>query len=94
MFFFSPEMLMQGAFLDILHVLVTALLGIYFVASGVQGWAFGAMGWPMRILSLTGGLMMIESSWSTDIIGLGLAALVFAIQRGYLTGRKLTKGMD
>ena len=94
MFFFSPEMLMQGAFIDILHVLVTALLGIYFVASGVQGWAFGRMGWPLRILSLAGGLMMIESSLITDVVGLGLAALVFAIQRGFLTGRKLTKGMD
>ena len=94
MFFFSPEMLMQGEWLDILHVLVTAVLGIYFLASGVQGWAFGRLGWPLRIVSLAGGLMMIESSLVTDVVGLGLAALVFAIQKGFMSGRRLTRGMD
>ena len=49
-FFYNSAMLMQGGALEILHVFVTAMLGIYLLASGVQGWLFGRIGWALRIL--------------------------------------------
>jgi TRAP-type uncharacterized transport system fused permease subunit len=36
MFFYSTEMLMQGEWLDIIHVFLTALFGIYLMASAFR----------------------------------------------------------
>ncbi len=94
MFFYSSEMLMQGAWIDILHVFVTALFGIFLMASAVQGWLFGRLHPVLRVITLAGALMMIKSGWITDLAGLGIAVFVIAIQRGLLTPRTLGRGMD
>jgi len=41
-----------------------------------------------------GALAMIAGGWVSDAIGLGVMALAFAIQRGYLTSRNAASGMD
>lgn len=94
MFFFSSEMLMQGEWLDILHVFVTALVGIYFMASAVQGWMFGPLSPVLRVLALIGAIGMIMGGLVSDLIGLAVAGLVFAIQRGYLTPGRTARGLD
>src|SRR5690606_28315389 len=48
MFFSSPELLMQGEVLDIIHVVLGALLGVYFLSSAVQGWFFGNLNVVLR----------------------------------------------
>ncbi len=93
-FFYNSAMLMQGGAFDILHVFVTAMLGIYLLASGVQGWLFGRIGWPLRILTMAAALAMISGGWMSDLIGLGVAALVFFIQRGVLTAKTVARGSD
>ena len=50
-FFYNAPMLMQGSWFEVAHVFVTATIGIYLLASGVQGWLFGRLGWPLRIIS-------------------------------------------
>jgi TRAP transporter 4TM/12TM fusion protein len=94
MFFFSSEMLMQGAWYDILHVFLTALLGIYFMASAVQGWMFGPLNPALRVVALVGALGMIMGGWTSDLIGLALAGLVLAIQKGFLTPKNAARGLD
>lgn len=94
MFFYSSEMLMQGAWLDIIHVFVTALFGIYLMASAVQGWMFGPLNPVLRVLALAGALGMIAGGWTSDLIGLAVAGLVFAIQKGLLTPKNAARGLD
>jgi TRAP transporter 4TM/12TM fusion protein len=94
MFFFSSEMLMQGEWIDIARVFVTALFGIFLLASAIQGWLFGRMGWALRLLTLIGALGMIEGGLLTDLIGLGIASLVLVIQKGYLSPRNASRGVD
>ncbi|MCC0080059.1 MAG: TRAP transporter permease [Rhodobacter sp.] len=94
MFFYSREMLMQGAWLDIAHVFVTALFGVFLMASAVQGWLFGRMGPMLRVLTLIGALGMIKGGWMSDLGGLAIALLVIAIQRGLISSRTIAKGMD
>lgn len=94
MFFFSPEMLMQGAWLDIAHVFVTALLGVYLMASAVQGWLFGPLNPVLRVITLAGALGMIAGGWTSDLVGLAVGALVFVIQKGLLTARNAARGLD
>ncbi|WP_334193173.1 TRAP transporter permease [Pararhodobacter sp.] len=94
MFFYAPEMLMQGEWLDIAHVMVTALFGIFMMASAVQGWLFGKLNPVLRIITLVAALMMIKSGWITDLAGFGIAMLVIALQRGLLNPRNASRGMD
>jgi len=94
MFFYSAPMLMQGHWLDILHVFVTALFGIYLMTSAVQGWLFGPLNRPLRLLTLAGALGMIAGGWTSDILGLAVAAIVFTIQKGLLTPKNAARGLD
>ena len=94
MFFFSAEMLMQGAPLEILHVFVSALFGIYLMTSAIQGWMFGHMGMALRVLTFAGAMGMIAGGWVSDLFGLSVAALVLAIQKGLLTPKTASRGMD
>lgn len=94
MFFFSSEMLMQGEWIDIARVFATALFGIYLMASAVQGWMWGRLSAPLRVVTLVAALAMIEGSLLTDLIGLGGAALVLVIQRGLLNPKNASRGLD
>ncbi|SEK95970.1 TRAP transporter, 4TM/12TM fusion protein [Roseovarius azorensis] len=93
-FFYNNAMLMQGGVFEILHVFLTAMLGIYLLASGVQGWLFGRIGWVLRIVTMVAAISMIAAGWTSDLIGLGVAALVFFIQRGVLTAKTVARGAD
>jgi TRAP transporter 4TM/12TM fusion protein len=81
MFFYSSALLMQGEPLEIVHVFVTASLGIYLLASAVQGWLFGQIGVVLRIFVGIAALAMIAGGWTSDLIGLAVAGAVFAYQR-------------
>ncbi len=94
MFFYAPEMLMQGEWVYIIQTFGTALFGIFLMASAVQGWLFGRLNPVLRVVTLAGALMMIKSGWITDLAGLGIAVLVISIQRGLVTPRNVTRGMD
>jgi TRAP transporter 4TM/12TM fusion protein len=94
MFFYSTEMLMQGEWLDIIHVFLTALFGIYLMTSAIQGWMFGPLGPVLRVFTLAGALGMIAGGWTSDLIGLAVAGIVLAIQKGVLTPRTAGRGLD
>ena len=74
-------MLMQGEWYEIVHVAATALLGIFLLASAVQAWLFGLLGPVLRIVLLAGAVAMIQGGWISDIIGLAVGGLVFAVQK-------------
>ncbi|MFN3955482.1 MAG: TRAP transporter permease [Pararhodobacter sp.] len=94
MFFYSAPMLMQGHWLDIVHVFITALFGIYLMASAVQGWMFGRLNTPLRLVTLAGALGMIAGGWTSDLIGLAVAGIVFAIQKGLISPKNVARGLD
>ncbi|TVQ34440.1 MAG: TRAP transporter permease [Geminicoccaceae bacterium] len=81
MFFYSPALLMQGSALQVLQVLLTAGLGVYFLAAAVQGWLLARLNLVERPLVLVAALSMIAGGWMTDLVGLGLGALVVLNQR-------------
>jgi TRAP transporter 4TM/12TM fusion protein len=84
MFFYSSALLMQGTWFEVLHVAATACLGIYLLASAVQGWFFGAIGALLRLFLLAAGLAMIAGGWVSDAIGLSAAAIAWIAQRKFL----------
>jgi TRAP transporter 4TM/12TM fusion protein len=94
MFFSSPAMLMQGTWVEITHVFVSAAFGIFLLSSMVQGWFFGALSWPLRIVLLVAALGMIDGGWLTDAIGIGAGLLVWALQKRLLTPSRISRGAD
>ncbi|MDZ4094221.1 MAG: TRAP transporter fused permease subunit, partial [Paracoccaceae bacterium] len=94
MFFTSPALLMQGSVFEVVHVFISAALGIYLLSSMVQGWFFGRLSVPLRILLGAAALGMIEGGWLTDGIGLGAAVLVWALQKKFVTPKTLARGLD
>ncbi|MEM6460655.1 MAG: TRAP transporter fused permease subunit [Pseudomonadota bacterium] len=82
MFFYNSALLMESHTLEIIRAFLTAMLGVFLLSSGVQGWFFGKRAvWVLRLLLVGTALLMIEGSVMTDIIGLAMVALIFFIQR-------------
>lgn len=81
MFFYSAPLLMQGAWHENLHAFVSAALGIFLLASAIQGWFFGLANPVFRIILLVAALAMIGGGLITDVIGLIAAVGVFLVQK-------------
>ena len=82
-FAYSPEMLIIGSdkpWYEIVLLIITALLGIYVISAGMEGYMNHHMPWWQRIVALAGGLLMVIPGYKTDIAGLVLIAVVFALQ--------------
>ncbi len=80
MFFYSDAMLMRGDWTAILHVTMTAALGVYLLSAAVQGWFFGHAGWLIRLGVFVAALTLIEGGWTTDLVGVGLAGALALVQ--------------
>ena len=82
MFFYSSGLLMQGEDIPlIVRNGVTALLGVYLLAAGLQGWYFGKTILLVRAVVLAAALTLIHGGTLTDSIGIGLAVLTFLYQK-------------
>ncbi|WP_458789705.1 TRAP transporter permease [Yoonia sp. MH D7] len=82
MFFYNSALLMDGTWPEILQSGVTAVVGIFLLAAAVQGWFMGGRTvWWLRIVIGILALFMIEGGLVTDLIGVGGAVAVWAIQK-------------
>ena len=94
MFFFSDSLLMQGDWIDTIHVTVSALLGIYLLSCGIIGWFFGRIGWIPRLLLICGALGMLDAGWLSDIVGLGIGLGLYLWQRRLVGAEQIAHGKD
>lgn len=83
MFFYSPAMLMDGSWTQVLRVGITASVGIYLLSSAVQGWFFGHIRTLLRIPLFLGAIFMIYGGITTDIAGLVIACSLFLFQKRF-----------
>ena len=86
-FALNPAMLFVDTnALEVIQICITSLVGIFGVSAALEGFIVAPMHWYTRVLSAVGGLLLIYPGWVTDLIGLGLVALVLVIQ--FATNRK------
>jgi TRAP-type uncharacterized transport system fused permease subunit len=64
------------------------------LSSAVQGWFFGLLGWPLRIVLAGAALSMIAQGWATDLLGLGAAVTVWLIQKRLVNPQTVIRGAD
>lgn len=81
MFFYAPEILLQGPITETILRFITALIGIYGLAAGVQGWYFGRVAAPIRAVLIAAALCLVSPNVYFDFLGLGILVLLFVLQK-------------
>ena len=88
-FAFSPEMLIIGAdkpWYEIVLLVITAVIGIFMISAGMEGYMIKNMPWWQRIMALAGGLCMVIPGIATDAVGVALIVTLILLQK--FTGKK------
>lgn len=81
MFVFNPALLMIGASLsEIVWVVFTALIGMIAIGAGMIGYWYRACNWIERLIILATGILLIFPETITDIFGVIMFGIMFAIQ--------------
>lgn len=83
MFVYSNELVLQGTIWTVVLAIGTALIGIFFMASSMQGWM---LQWHVpifhRMVLFISAIFLIKSGAATDLIGLVLGtAVLFSIKK-------------
>ena len=80
-FALNPAMLLVDTTVpEVVLIAITSLVGIFAVSAALEGYLFCKMPVYQRLISLAGGLMLIYPGAVTDVIGLGLFAVVVVLQ--------------
>jgi len=81
-FFFvlNPALILQGPIWETIYFFALCLLGIWVLASGLEGYLLkvGKLSSWSRPLLVIGGFLIAMPNWTMTIVGLALAALVVA----------------
>ena len=87
-FAYSPAMLFVNvtSVWEVIQIVLSALLGIFGVAAGLEGFVLRKMNWLYRIVCLVGGLGLMIPGAISDLVGLVLIGGVFVVQ--YLQNKK------
>lgn len=87
-FALNPAMLfIDTTPVEIILICVTSLVGIFAVASALEGFLIHSLTWYERVIAVVGGLLLIYPGTITDIIGMGFVAVMVAVQ--ILTKKKI-----
>ncbi len=87
MFAYNPKMLfIDAGIFDVISIIITSFIGIYAVASGMEGYHSVKLPWWQRLMILAGGMCLIVPETITDIIGVALVAAVITLQ--IIAGKK------
>lgn len=86
-FMYSPQLLAQGAWQQILYAGLTATVGVFAMSCSTIGWAMGSnlAAWQ-RLLTFVGALLLIQYGLVTDIAGIVLVVVALGWSR-FTTGR-------
>ena len=64
-----------------IQVAVTAAVGVFLISTAVEGYLFTKVNIVLRIASLIGAYLLIDSGLVTDIAGIVICAVVFVFQK-------------
>ena len=80
-FAMNPSMLLIDTnALEVVLIIITSIAGILMLGIGLEGYLRGKLFWPLRIVAIAGGLLLLVPGVLTDIIGVAVLAALFVIQ--------------
>ncbi len=90
MFFYNSAILMDGTLFEVVRAGITAVIGVFLLSSGVQGWFMGNRSvWYMRAALIVAALMMIEGGVLSDALGVAIAVGVYIVQKTLKPSREI-----
>jgi len=83
LFVLNPSLILQGDLARILLSAATAIAAIWLIASAMEGYLYriGIIGWPLRVLALAAGGLMIYPDILSEALGFALVAFVYVGKR-------------
>lgn len=80
-FIFNPAMLLiNTTFTQVAGIVITALIGMFGVSAGLEGYVFRRCNTLERILFISAGLLLIDTGSVTDIIGFSVITVLIVLQ--------------
>jgi len=80
-FVMNPQMLLFNVnAISFIWMLITSVVGIISIAAAVNGWLMTTTLWYERIVGFAGGVLLIYPGLTTDLIGMGLVAIMVISQ--------------
>ncbi len=73
-------LLMNNGFFNAVLSIVTAAVGMFGVAMGLEGFFRSQLHWALRILSIAGGLLLIYPGLLTDVIGVVVVGAIVLLK--------------
>ncbi|MBI4593033.1 MAG: TRAP transporter fused permease subunit [Candidatus Rokubacteria bacterium] len=80
-FVYSPALLFQGTWTEVLHVLMTGTIGVVALAAGLEGQFIRPATWLERGLFVAAALLLIDPGFTTDVIGAALLVATIGLQK-------------
>jgi TRAP transporter 4TM/12TM fusion protein len=81
MFIYSPQLLLiDTSFLEGVRVVIGACVGVFMIATAVEGYLFTSMHPLLRVLSFVGALCLIDSGLLSDFVGAAILAFLLLVQ--------------
>jgi TRAP-type uncharacterized transport system fused permease subunit len=90
-FAYKPALLLMGTPFEVIEACGTAVLGISFIAIGLEGFLFSPMNMLKRGIFILGGLILMVPGLIFDAIGLCLVLPLFLIEWRSKKSRYLQK---
>jgi TRAP transporter 4TM/12TM fusion protein len=81
MFVYAPEILLEGDWMQVFSTSLSAFVGIFCLASAVEGWMFREENLIQRLILFAASILLIKPGLWTDLAGLVLLAVVFIWQK-------------
>ena len=81
MFVLNPSMLLiNTTVVKLVQIVVTSMIGMFAISSGLGGFMHKVMPWWQRILAIAAGIALIDPGIVTDIIGLIVIGFICVMQ--------------
>jgi TRAP transporter 4TM/12TM fusion protein len=81
MFVFRPVLIMKGTAIAITLNFFSAVMGVVLLAAALEGYLTRHLSWAGRVFTFAGGVGLLIPGWRTDIIGLGILAILLLWER-------------
>lgn len=78
---YSEAILLIGELPEIISVVITSLIGSYFISVGLEGWYKRDLHMVARGIMILGGIALLIPGWTTDVIGIGLVVLAYLVTK-------------
>jgi len=86
MFVYEPSLLMIGDWQAVASSFITATIGTILLAASLQGYLIRSATMWQRVILFVAALCLIKPGWKTDLVGLAMWGVVFAVQ--YFANRR------